>query len=155
LWLDNLDNYLMKAGMSRARFHDLGERGNCVVVLATMTLTAQKKLQDGEGEIGRSPREILHLFEPEITVSRENSEAEREEAEALNPGQRFVSGLGEHFAAAHELVNKFKTGREDPSRVAVVVAALDWRCAGLARPIMEAELRTVRLVPGTLFSAGP
>jgi len=142
LWLDNLDNYLMKAGMSRARFHDLGERGNCVVVLATMTLTAQKKLQGGEGEIGRSPREILHLFEPEITVSSENSDTEREKAEALYPGQRFVAGIGEHFAAARELVKEFKTGREDHHHgFAVVVAALDWRRAGLTRPITEAELR--------------
>ncbi len=128
--------------MSRALFDDLGERGNRVVVLATMTLTAYERLHGGEGEIGRSAREVLDLFETEITVSSEISDAEREEAETLYPGQRFAAGIGEHFAAARELVNKFKTALEVRRHgFAVVVAALDWRRAGMSRPIAETELR--------------
>ena len=142
LWLDDLDRYLEKPGMSRALFDDLGERGNRVVVLATMTLTAYDRLHGGEGQIGQSVREVLDLFETEITVSSENSDAEREEAEALYPGQRFDAGIGEHFAAARELVNKFKAAREVHHHgFAVVVAALDWRRASLTRPITEADLR--------------
>lgn len=142
LWLDDLDRYLEKPGMSRALFDDLGERGNRVVVLATITLTAYDRLHDGEGQIGRSAREVLDLFETEITVSSEISDAERDVAEDLYPGQRFDAGIGEHFAAAYELIHKFKTGREVHRHgFAVVVAALDWRRAGLSRPITEAELQ--------------
>jgi len=143
LWLDDLDLYLEQSGMSRTLCDDLGKNGSRVVVLATMTGTARDRLRRGEGQIGKSAREMLNLFETsEITLTNEISSWEREEAESLYPDQRFVAGIGEHFAAARELLDEFKDAFEVHRHgFAVVVAALDWRRAGMSRPITEAELR--------------
>jgi tetratricopeptide (TPR) repeat protein len=142
LWLDDLDRYLVDPGISRTLFDDLGKNGSHVAVLATMTLTAYDRFRSGEGEIDRSAREVLHLFGTEITLPTDLSPAEREEAVSLYPRQRFIAGIGEHFAAAHELIDRFKAALEVRRHgFAVAVAALDWRRAGLPRPIMEAELR--------------
>src|SRR5215211_2056700 len=141
LWLDDLERYLQGAGVSRTLFEDLGKHESRVVVLATITLTAHDKLHTGEGEIGRSVREILDLFE-EINLPNDNSPSEREEARRLYPSQHFAAGIGEHFAAARELLGTFKRSLEgNPHGFAVVVAALDWRRAGMSRAITEAELR--------------
>jgi len=142
LWLDDLDRYVEDPGMSRTLFDGLGKYESHVVVLATITWSAYERLRSGEGEIGRSAREVLDVFETEISLPSELSPAEREEAQRLYPSQHFVAGIGEHFAAAHELLTRFKAALETYRHgFAVVVAALDWRRAGLSRPITEADLR--------------
>jgi hypothetical protein len=63
-------------------------------------------------------------------------------AAATYPGERFDAGIGEHFAAARELVRKLRNGlSRSPHGFAVAVAALDWRRAGFQRPIRDIELR--------------
>jgi tetratricopeptide (TPR) repeat protein len=141
LWLDDLERYLQGSGVSRTVFEDLGKQESRVVVLATITLTANDQLHSGKGEIGYSVREILDLFE-EVNLPDDNSPSEREEARRLYPSQHFAAGIGEHFAAARELLGKFKRSLEgNPHGFAVVVAALDWRRAGMSRAITEEELR--------------
>jgi hypothetical protein len=121
LWLDELDRYLQDPGLSRALFDDLRKYKSHVVILATVTLTAYNRLHRG-----RSTREILSLFETEMNLSSELSPSEHEEAQRLYPSQRFTAGIGEYFAAARELIDRFKAAIEDNRHgFAVVVAALD------------------------------
>ena len=69
LWLDDLERYLQGTGVSRSVFEDLGKQESRVVVLATITLTANDQLHSGGGEIGYSVREILDLVEEVSLVS--------------------------------------------------------------------------------------
>jgi hypothetical protein len=143
LWLDELDRYLQDPGLSRVLFDDLRKQESHMVILATITLTAYDRLRTSEDEFGRSAREILSLFEAaEITLPSELSSSEHEEAQRLYPSQHFTAGIGEHFAAARELIERFKTAIEAHRYgFAVVVSVLYWRLAGMRRPVAEAELR--------------
>src|SRR5215211_1708029 len=64
LWLDELNLYLEGPDSVRALgFADVRRSESRVVILATITLNDYKRLHETEGEIGRSTREILSLFE--------------------------------------------------------------------------------------------
>jgi hypothetical protein len=144
LWLDELDRYLeLSATKPLAEpLKVLSKHAPRVVVLATLTLTEYDRLRHGEGEIGRTAREILdYARDREITLSSEESPDEKERALKAYPGERFEAGIAAHFAAAGELVARFKTGLEaEPHGFAVALAALDWRRTGMTRPINEEEL---------------
>jgi hypothetical protein len=95
----------------------------------------------GRQSIGRTAEEIFERAE-RIYLGSELSAAELEQAQAAYPGERFEAGIGEHFAAGRELVQRFRNGLEtNPHGFAVSVSALDWRRAGVERPIINPELR--------------
>ncbi|MGH3102777.1 MAG: tetratricopeptide repeat protein [Gaiellaceae bacterium] len=147
LWLDNLDLYLGAKGLDSAhsvdRLKALARATPRVVVAATITLTAYDRLSGTGGEIGKRALDVLEYARSgEITLASELSPAEKERALAAYPRERFDAGIGEHFAAGRALVDRFKTALEArPHGFAIVLAALDWRRAGMSRPIGEPELK--------------
>jgi len=114
-----------------------------VKVLATMRLEEHARLAATPGELGRAVRELLNRFDPgaiTLPVGFDES-AERAAITELYPGEQVSGGLAEHLGAVHELVDRLEHGEASvPEGAGLVLAAVDWRRAGLDRPVSRAEL---------------
>ncbi len=146
LWLDDLD----EAGLGALTPGLLDRLGREVVVVASMTSQRRARIANSEGDIGRAARVALNRAK-EVHLDAELTDEERAEAKARYPDERFDHGIGEPLVAVDRLTAKFYAGRTDsPVGHALVLAAIDWRRAGLGRPILDSELR--RLYPEYLPS---
>src|SRR5262249_4367523 len=108
LWLDDAERYLTRPDLQHWMLEKLRERRPRITVLGTMTLTQHKAVttadpKAGQSEATRAAREILELA-TEVYLPSQTSPAELRLAESAYPGERFEAGIGEHFAAARELI---------------------------------------------------
>ncbi len=142
LWLDDLDEARLGALTPKV----LDDLDSDVVVVASMTSQRRDRITRndidiGNSDIGRTARLTLAQA-TEIYLDFELTEEERRQAEMLYPGERFVHSIGEPLVAADQLTARFNAGPADnPVGYALVQAAIDWRRAGLSRPIRDSELR--------------
>jgi cellulose synthase operon protein C len=146
LWLDELDRFLGDVTGFDDALLDWLERGDGrMVVVATVNLTRRDDLLRTEGQIGRAARRFLEQAS-QIVVPAHLSRRERSEAGRLYPGEQLVRGIGEELVAASALERELDTGETAaPVGWALVRAAVDWRQAGMLRPIPEADLRDLSL----------
>lgn len=81
-------------------------------------------------------------MDAKITLPEAMDEKERTNSQSLYPNEDFVSGLGEYFSAARELVRRFENSvGMCPPGSALVRAAVDWRRAGMVGGIPESGLQ--------------
>jgi non-ribosomal peptide synthetase-like protein len=142
LWLDQLDRYLGDAsGFDRELLGRLRRPDDRMVIAATIDQTRRDELRQTRGEIGWVARRILE-HATEVLVPARLGAAERADAERLYPEVDLDGGLGQALAAAPSLEWRYRLGQVvAPVGRAMVQAAVDWRRAGMARPIAERELR--------------
>ena len=142
LWLDEVDRFLGDVTGFDHALLDWLERGDGrMVIVGTVNLTRRDDLLATEGQIGRAARLLLEHAD-QILVSTHLSRRERAEAERLYPGQPFVRGIGEELLDTAALERAYDAGRTAvPIGWALLQAAVDWRRAGMLRPIPEADLR--------------
>jgi hypothetical protein len=142
LWLDELDRFLGDVTGFDHALLDWLERGDGrMVIVGTVNLTRREDVLSTQGQIGRAARLLLEHAD-QILVPTHPSRRERAEAERLYPGQRFVRGIGEELVEAAALERAYDAGRAvAPIGWALLQAAVDWRRAGMLRPIPEADLR--------------
>lgn len=139
LWLDDLDETSLGA-LTPGLLDRLGSE---VVVVASMTSQRRDRITRSDSDIGRAARVALARAK-EIPLDAELTDEERGEARARYPEERFDHGIGEPLVAADHLTAKFNAGRTDnPTGHAVLQVAIDWRRAGLGRPILDSELRAL------------
>jgi cellulose synthase operon protein C len=144
IWLDDLEQYLGAGGLDAKLLRAWERDPASVRVLATIRLSEHDRLYSTQGELGKTVREVLDRAEA-IMLPTDLTEQERATAERLYPGERLVGGLGEHLAAAPELVRKFEDAEEsNPAGHAILRAAVDWRRAGVDRPVPETDLRALQ-----------
>ena len=142
LWLDDLD----EAHLGALTPSLLDRLSSEVVVVASMTSQRRNRITKSDSDIGDSdPGRAVRLTlarATEIRLEFELTDEERREAETLYPGERFDHSIGEPLVAADQLTARFDAGFADnPAGYALVQAAIDWRRAGLNRPISDSELR--------------
>jgi tetratricopeptide (TPR) repeat protein len=146
VWLDDLDEYLAvegTRGLDAALLGRWAASDPPAKVLATIRLEEYGRLIETPGELGRTIRELLNRFDPgAITLPTTFDDPTEQAAIAkLYPGEQVSGGLAEHLAAAHELVDRLEIGQASfPEGAGLVLAAVDWRRAGLDRPIAKADL---------------
>jgi cellulose synthase operon protein C len=142
LWLDELDRFLGDVTGFDQGLLDWLERGDGrMVIVGTVNLTRREDVLGTEGQIGRAARLLLEHAD-QILVSTHPSRRERAEAERLYPCQPFVRGIGEELLDTAALERAYDAGRTAvPIGWALLQAAVDWRRAGMLRPIPEADLR--------------
>ncbi len=142
LWLDELDRFLGDVTGFDQALLDWLERGDGrMVIVGTVNLTRREDVLGTEGQIGRAARLVLEHAD-QVLVSTRLSRRERAEAERLYPGQPFVRGIGEELVDTAALERAYDAGRTAvPIGWALLQAAVDWRRAGMLRPIPEADLR--------------
>ena len=142
LWLDDLDRYLEDAsGFDRELLRRLRRQDGQMVIVATIDQARRDHLRGTKGEIGWVARRILE-HATEIQLPARPSAEERAEAMRLYPEVDLDRGIGEALAAAPALEWRYRLGRVvAPVGRAMVQAAVDWRRAGMTRPIAEWELR--------------
>ena len=141
--LDDLD----LAGLEVLTTDLLNRVREWAVVAATMTAQRREEVLTTGSGVGAVARAAL------ATVSGEHElasgppvGAEKSEAERLYPGERFDGGIAETLVGARELIARYKASPDShPAGCAVVRAAIDFRRAGVSRPVTDAELR--RLFP--------
>jgi cellulose synthase operon protein C len=146
VWLDDLDEYLAVEGAPGLEAGLLDRWARCdppVKVLATIRLEEHGRLTASGGELSRGMRELLNRFDPgAITLPVAfDDPAEQAAIGQLYPGERISGGLAEHLAAAHELVDRLEVGQAAiPEGAGLVLAAVDYRRAGLDRPVSRTDL---------------
>ena len=142
LWLDGLDRFLGDVTGFDHALLDWLERGDGrMVIVGTVGLTRREDVLGTEGQVGRAARLLLEHAD-QIVVPTHPSRRERAEAERLYPGQRFVRGIGQELLDTAALEREYDAGRTAvPIGWALLQAAVDWRRAGMLRPIPEADLR--------------
>jgi hypothetical protein len=137
LWLDVLD----EARLGALTPSLLDRLASGVVVVASMTSQRRNRITTSDSDIGRATRLTLARA-AEIYLDFELTDEERREAEALYPAERFDHSIGEPLVAADQLTARFNAGpAENPAGYALIRATIDWRRAGLSRPIGDSELR--------------
>jgi hypothetical protein len=141
LWLDELDRFLGDVTGFDHALLDWLERGDGrMVVVGTVNLTRREDLLGTEGPIGRAARLLLEHAD-QVVVPTRPSPRERAEAERLYPGQQFGRGIGAELVGTAALERAYDAGRTAvPIGWALLQAAVDWRRAGMLRPIPEADL---------------
>ena len=142
LWLDELDRFLGNVTGFDHALLDWLERGDGrMVIVGTVNLIRRKDVLGTEGPIGRAARLLLEHAD-QILLPTHPSRRERADAERLYPDQQFVRGIGEELVGTAALEREYDAGRTAaPIGWALLQAAVDWRRAGMLRPIPEADLR--------------
>jgi TolA-binding protein len=142
VWLDDLERYFEAGALNASLIRRLTRSPSSDRVLATIRLSEHSRFRQLSGSLGRTVREVLGCARAITLSAAFDNPTERAAIARLYPGESFIGGLGEHLAAAPELALKFEEGIEQcPEGVALVKAAVDWRRAGLSRPIVRSELR--------------
>lgn len=144
VWLDDLDRFLGPGGLTVSVLNSLSHERGRVKLLATLTAKRHEEYFRSSSDVDKDIQLLLRRFR-EVRLVSELNPSETQRALALYPGedkQKLARGLGEHFVAARELRNKYDTGRATCAQGhALVRVAIDWRRAGLTRPIPESALR--------------
>jgi hypothetical protein len=140
LWLDDVEKHVVAGHLTLGTFRGLNGQYPGLVTVCTLRYQELEK-------IGEPMRELLARETSErVDLERELQPSELEGALALYgeaaADPSFARGMGEYFAAADQLLQKYRTGREtEPVGAAIVASAVDWRRAGMTRPIALDELR--------------
>lgn len=155
LWLDDIEDFLQPDGLSTQLLDRLQAGIPDLRVLATITTRAHREISGVANSMTDSRSEALRRF-VSLRVPLLPTDKEREEFHRQYPAQSLTGGFGEHFIAAHELVRRFEdgnggcphehTGVTCPVSRALVEAAVDWRRAGMVRPIPEDLLKLLYAV---------
>jgi len=141
LWLDGLDRYLSVSGVTRKTIEAFLTKIPDVTIIATITVTELTRSSLGPVGGARGVLSMARERNAEIALPDAPTASEVEVAAELYPGESVTAGLGEHFVGPQELVALLRAGmQEEPDGFAIVVAALDWRRAGLIRPITRDDL---------------
>src|SRR5215217_3495959 len=139
LWLDDLDEARLGA-LTPALLDRLASE---VIVVASMTSRRYDRIANSDSDFGRTARVALAQASKN-PLGFELTNEEREEAETRYPEEHFDHSIGEPLVAADLLTARFDAGRTDsPEGYAIVRAAIDWRRAGIGRPIRDSELRAL------------
>lgn len=148
LWLDDLERYFGEASsLDSALLDRMGRDLPNVVALGTMTTNRYHERRSSEEDIGRAARQVLdRAIVARLAV--ELTQTEQAEAERLYPRESFDAdrGIGRQLVAAWEAEQLYA----DSPTVSVVgwsvvQAAIDWRRAGLTRPVPASLLRELSL----------
>lgn len=122
------------------------------MIVGTMTWQRYNQIIHSQGDITASARTALyraHLVE----LPFESDESELKAARALYPGEEFTGSIAETLVAGKSLAARLKSGQSDhPHGVATVQAVIDWKRAGMERPIRLKELN--QLLPPYLEALG-
>jgi tetratricopeptide (TPR) repeat protein/nucleoside phosphorylase len=144
IWLDDLQRFLGPDGLNFSVLNALSQVKGRVKLLATLTSKRYESYMSSTSDVEKDLQLILRRFK-QVRLSSDLSEVETQRATALyqdEPRQKLAEGLGEHFVAAHELIRRYDTGKEScPQGYVLVRATIDWRRAGLLRPIPETALK--------------
>jgi tetratricopeptide (TPR) repeat protein len=140
VWLDDLQDFV-RAGLTEKDVAGWARHEPRVVVVATLRGDEAGLLLATPGEVGRSMRSILESTH-QVQLQGQASATERARFAELYPGEELVGGIGETLVAGRRLIEKLRyEGPSCPPGVALVQAAIDWRRAGLTRPIPVANLQ--------------
>lgn len=150
LWLDDLHDYLTTGAVDALSAHLFLDRENPAVIVATMRLLERERLLSASGGAARDAQEFLSRAN-EIELDYELDDDERAQAQRLYPNADFSDGIGRYFTAVDELIARYRAQEDTSLESALVKAAVDWRRAGMTRPVRRDELR--RLTP-TYLSEG-
>lgn len=145
VWLDDFDRFLPEgsgAGVSKDTVLRLAEHPDTVVV-ATMRSSEFDKYGPGAKDITRDVEDVLALASPVVRLDPLKSLPP--DLQTLNP--YFTAtvrefGLGAALTAGPALIDRLVGGASDCG-VAVSRAAIDWRRAGVNRPVPEAVLSSL------------
>jgi hypothetical protein len=138
VWLDDLDRYVGPASFDLSLLEHLANFPAKVVVLGTIRDDRWRALLETTGEpvlnAARVVRLPARLADPELARAR-----------ALYPAEDFTQwGIGERLVSAPLLERRYADAEEvAPVGWALVRAAIDWRRAGLVRPIPLSALSTL------------
>ena len=136
VWLDDLDEGQLSA-LTPALIDRLAPD---VVILGTIESRPLSRVGSSTGQIGQAARVALGRA-AQVPLDFDLSEEERADARAKYPEEVFQHSIGEPLVAAERLVTLYNAGRiENPHGHAIVRAAVDWRRAGMPRPIRDGEL---------------
>ncbi len=164
LWLDELDRYVTARALPVHLLESWRQRPGSVVVLATMGEKPYHRLVHPSAGLARSPKQAVGVlaWAEKVVLPDRLEGAEVEQARRLYPGHDWTRiSLGAVLAHGPQLIDRYRTAAEaSPDGVACVSAAIDWRRAGMTRPIRRSELRDLyrwylaRLAPRQPGSAG-
>jgi cellulose synthase operon protein C len=145
LWLDELDRYLGDAnGVDRALVHECMRGDRRMVLVGTISQRWRDRLADAPEAIGSAARAVLEQA-TQVELPNQLSARELSEAERRYPDDAFGRGgrsIGEQAVLANELERRYELGpAAAPVGWALVRAAIDWRRAGMTRPIQPIDLR--------------
>ncbi|QXJ21291.1 hypothetical protein AGRA3207_002129 [Actinomadura graeca] len=146
LWLDDLGLYLTgDERLTDALLLWLRRRHPGLVVVATMTSRAYWDVLDPDPAAPAA--DTLKVVEEAtvLSLSPGLTPGELEQARRLYPDEVFQRGPGEELVAAWAHDELYELGPDDPARWAVIRAAIDWRRAGIGRPVPGRAL--ARIVP--------
>jgi Flp pilus assembly protein TadD len=169
LWLEDLELYVGMTGEEVVsprglRMLRLAGRRK-IILLATEGGKARSDLSHKDASrIRNRLAELLRFAQTRIDLKNEMTSAEIERAKAGGYSQEAIEqikreGIGEYMIAAPELIGKLNTACHPGETntcwegAAVVLAAIDWRRAGLLRPIPRACLE--KLYPYYLKGVEP
>ena len=140
--LDDLD----PAGLEALTAEVLNLVRGWAVIAATMTAQRRAEVLTASG-VGTLARASLAAVSGEYEMTAEApSGNEKDEAERLYPGESFDGSIAETLVGARELIARYKASFDtNPAGCALLRAAIDFRRAGITRPVAEMELR--RLFP--------
>ncbi|WP_204284938.1 tetratricopeptide repeat protein [Microbispora amethystogenes] len=131
-----------------------GVRGRAVLV-GTMTASRRSQVMASDGEVTRIARIALESAHNHELLFRPPNETEYQEAIRLYPKESFRGSIAETLVGGPELLAKYRAGQDtNPAGYALVQAAVDWRRAGLHRPISDSELRQLFALYLPLIRAG-
>lgn len=149
VWLDDLERHLGGAGFTLEVLSRLKAGGARCHALATLRAQERDRILRDD-ELSRPGRELLHSDQTTLVdLARRFTPHEKAEALGLYGDERVRGalerqGLGEFFVAGRDLLHRFQDSRATcPEGGALVAAAIDWRRAGLTRPIGEPALKAL------------
>lgn len=144
VWIDDVEEVVRRHdGLNRETIADLGTWGRPVLVLGTQGGKGVALAGPGFERVADLVGSLVSRYPPvELSPAPDAIEAERVRErhgdEVL--GRILAEGVGEFMIAAPRLVERLRGGRSREGS-AVVSAAIDWRRAGLLRPLRVEELR--------------
>ncbi|MEU4156479.1 tetratricopeptide repeat protein [Actinoplanes sp. NPDC026670] len=139
IWLENLERYLKPGGLDLRTLQRLTTRHPDVTIVATMTWTAFESAQGSTADRGVMTR----IQRGKVVLDSLLTDEERGHASRLYPQMDFTDrGIGETMVAAPRLESRYHAAADgSPYEWAVLRAVIDWRRAGVDRPIPEPALR--------------
>ena len=149
VWLDDIELFATSPsadGLNAATIKNLNRWSRPVVLLATAG--GKGGQLTGSDQYAEPTRDLLRAHPP-FELNPWLSPKEEEMLAALGTYSRDAAhriapeGIGEFMIAAPKLRERLDEGAKNPEGLAVTQAAVDWRRAGLIRPVPAAALRSL------------